>query len=219
MTNMSGPWEIWVRSPDGADRPAVTVAKFPDGHNKWLMNPALSPDGEQLIFTRIDSEGVARLWMMSLAGGSPIRLTNVEPGAEYGSEWSPDGSRFVYLQVMGGKFSLMTVRASGNATPVELKKDVSGLLPAWSPDGNWITYRDNSGWNLISPDGKSSKHIGKLWSDDVAFSKDGKLLYGLQYGTAAADQGRIKLFSLDLATLKQKVIKELGEGFLSQHEF
>jgi Tol biopolymer transport system component len=210
VTDRSGSDEIWVRSLDGTDRPVVTAANFPDGHNKVLMNPALSPDGERLIFTRIDSEGVTRLWMMSLAGGSPIRLTNVEPGAEYGSAWSADGSRFAYIQMMGGKTSLMTVKASGNATPVELKKDVFGILSAWSPDGNWITYLDKSGWNLISPDGKNSKLLGNIATPYLMFSKDGKLLYGIEYGVTEADQDRATFFCIDLATMKQKVIKELG---------
>jgi len=214
VTNRSGSYEIWMRSGDSADRPVVTAANFPDGRNSGLMSPALSPDGERLIFTRIDSDGLNRLWMMSLAGGSPIRLTNVEPSAEYGSGWSPDGSRFAYLQIADGSVSLMTVKASGNAKPVELKRDVSWLLPEWSPDGNWITYRDRSGWNLISPDGKSSKSLGSIATNYLTFSKDGKLLFGIQHGATEDVQDRNTLISVDLATMKQKVIRELGKDFI-----
>ena len=156
---------------------------------------------------------------MSLAGGSPIRLTNVEPSSEYGGVWSPDGSRFVYLQGMGGMLSLMTIKASGNTTPVELRKDVYGNLPEWSPGGNWITYYDKSGWNLISPDGKSSKHIGDFGTSYLAFSKDGKLLYGIQYGVTETGQDRATFFSFDLATQKQKVIKELGKDLWPDTNF
>jgi len=212
VTNRSGSDEIWVRSPDGADRPVVTAANSPDGRNSGLMNPALSPDGERLIFTRVDSDGVNRLWMMSLAGGSPIRLTNLEPSSEYGGGWSPDGSRFAYLQEISGNWSLMTVKASGNAMPVELKKDVSAPLPAWSPDGSWITYHDKGGWNVISPDGKSTKSLGKFAANYLAFSKDGKLLYSIQEGATETDQDSVALVSLDPATLQRKVIKELGKN-------
>ena len=45
----------------------------------------------------------------------------------------------------------------------------------------------------------------------LAFAKDGKLLYGIETGTGAADQNGATLFSLDPATLKRKVIKELGK--------
>ena len=78
VTNRSGPWEIWDRSADGTDRPVVTAANFPDGRNKWFMNPAPSPNGERLIFTRIDSDGANRLWMMSwcmVARREPVCLS------------------------------------------------------------------------------------------------------------------------------------------------
>jgi len=211
VTNRSGPYEIWVRGADRSERPRVTSAEFPDGKNRWFMNPAPSPDGERLIFTRISNDGTNRLWMISIAGGMPVRLTNAEPNAEYGSTWSPDGGRFVYIQNAAGKDSLMLVRTSGNATPVELRKDVRKDLPDFSPAGDWITYRDEKGWNLISSDGKTTKLLGKIETDYLAFSGDGKQLYGIQTGETEADQDRATLFSLDPATLKRKVIKELGK--------
>jgi serine/threonine protein kinase/WD40 repeat protein len=219
VTDRSGPYEIWVRGGDRSERPRVTSAEFPDGKNKWFLNPAVSPDGERLIFTRISSDGTDRLWMISLAGGMPVRLTNAEPNAEDGSTWSPDGSRFVYRQWVADKGSLMLVRTSGNATPVELRKDVRNNLPDWSPAGDWITFRDEKGWNLISPDGKTTKFLGKIETSYLAFSKDGKLLYGIQTGTTEADQDRATLFSLDPATLKQKAIKELGKDLRPNSSF
>jgi hypothetical protein len=84
-----------------------------------------------LIFTRIDSKGVARLWMISLFGGALVGVTSQKSGWEQACAWSLDGSRLLYGCLNSGKGSLMTVRTSGNATPVELKNDVVGLLTAW----------------------------------------------------------------------------------------
>jgi len=68
----------------------------------------------------------------------------------------------------------MTVKTSGDATPSVLKKDIDELyLPDWSPAGDWITYRDDRGWNLISPDGKTAKFLGKIETRYLAFSRDG----------------------------------------------
>jgi Tol biopolymer transport system component len=211
VTNRSGPYEIWVRGADHSGRPAMTAAEFPEGSTKWFMNPALSPDGERLIFSRIGEDGATRLWMTSIAGGTPVRLTNSEAGSEFGSVWSPDGTRFAYLQFESGRPSLAVVKTSGSAAPVELRKDVQRYLPDWSPAGDWITYRDEKGWNLISPDGKTTKFVSKIETDYLAFSKDGKLLYGIQTGETEADQDRATLFSLDPVTLKQKAVKELGK--------
>ncbi len=217
VTNRNGPFEIWIRSPDGSDWPAVTAAEFPT-KTKWFVAPALSPDGRRIAYERIDASGVDRLWMSSVDGGSPVRLTNVEPSSEFSGSWSPDGSRFVYLQGDAGRLSLMTIKAVGNAKPAVLRDKVQAGLPSWSPTGDWITFRDDKGWNLISPAGDKTKFLGPLETEYLAFSKDGKLLYGIEsgehrYPTPVSTTGELSetaLFSLDPVTLKQKVIKELG---------
>jgi Tol biopolymer transport system component/DNA-binding winged helix-turn-helix (wHTH) protein len=214
VSDRRGPLEIWVREPDGVERPVITEAEFPPGTNRALLNPALSPEGNRIVFEREDSSGTIRLWIASLSGGLPVRLTNAEPDAEFGGSWSPDGSRFVYVQqTLDGKKQLMTIRTSGNVAPAMLR-DIGGFtfyIPDWSPAGNWITYRDDYGWHVISSDGKSSKFLGKFETRYLAFAKDGKLLYGILTGEGGADPNRATLFSLDPATLKQKVIKELGK--------
>ena len=212
VTNRSGPWEIWVATADGAERPVVTAAEFPDGLNKWFMNPTLSPDGKRLVFTRVDSKGGARMWMISLSGGTPVEVTNDSAELEEPSAWSPDGSRIIYERLKGGKADLMTVRTSGDAVPFEVKSDVQPRgLPSWSPAGDWIAYGDDKDWNLVSPDGKTTRFLGKINAENLAFSLDGKLLYGIENGETDVDRGRVTLFSLDPVTLKQKVIKELGK--------
>ena len=220
VTDRSGPEEIWLRGSDGSERPAITAQNFPPGTTKVLMNPCLSPDSDRLVFGRVDLGGVARLWISSLSGGVPVLLTNSEHTLELGGSWSPDGSRFVYVAYEGGKTSLMSVKTSGGATPIKLV-DIGKQndLPDWSSTGDWITYHDDKGWNLISPDGKRTKFLGKIQADYLAFSKDGKLLYGIQTGATEADQDRAILFSLDTATLKQKVIKNLGGDFAPSTKF
>jgi eukaryotic-like serine/threonine-protein kinase len=208
VTDRSGPGEIWVRSPDGPDRPLVTPADFPAGTNRWFANPSLSPDGDRLIYSRWDRAGGSYLWISSLSGGAPVRLTSVDTGSERGGSWSPDGNRFVYLQVQAGKTSLMMVKTSGIAAPVVLREEVNEAnLPDWSPVGDWITFNDDKGWNLISPDGKNSKSLGKIETRYLAFSKSGKLLYGILWNDQSSHP---VLFSLDPVTQKQKVIKELS---------
>ena len=208
-TDRNGPFEIWIRLPDGSERSVVTAADFPAGAEKWYPHPALSPNGDQLIYMSFDRQRTPRLWISSLSGGPPVRVTNSESGSEHGGTWSPDGSHFVYRQTEAGTDSLMMVKTNGGAKPTLLKEKVKEYLPDWSRDGAWITYRDDKGWNLISPDGKNTKFLGKIETAYLAFSKDGKLLYGIE--TGETDQNRATLFSLDPATLKQKVIKELGK--------
>ncbi len=216
-TNRSGSFQIWMRAPDGSERPVVTAADFPGGGGaSWLAAPSLSSDGERLIYDRFGPDGGFRLWISSLSGGSPVRLTDVEPGAEYTGAWSPDGSRFVYLQSQGGKTSVMVTKTNGNAAPVMLKEGVLPSFPDWSPTGDWITYRDQKGWSLVSPDGKRSKFLGNIQSLYLAFARDGKLLYGIQTGR---ETDRATLFSLDPVSLKQTPIKELGKNLIPAQDF
>jgi hypothetical protein len=209
VTNRRGPWEMWIRLPDGSERPILTAPDFPGGIEAFL-NPSLSPDGEQIICVVSARGANLRIWISSVNGGLPVRLTNAPAGIEWGGSWSPDGSQFVYFQSMPTN-ALMIVKTSGNATPSVLKKGIDGLyLPDWSPTGEWITYRNEKGWWLISPDGKSSKSLGKMETPYLIFSKNGKLLYGIQTGETEGNIQRATLFSLDPVTLKQKVIRELG---------
>jgi Tol biopolymer transport system component len=209
VSNRGGQDEIWIRSPDGTERPAVTGADFPE--LEAFINPTLSPDGERIIY----GHGLkGRIWISSLNGGPSVQVTNTSNALEWGiGSWSPDGSQLVYLQRDGdGTFSLMTVKTSGNATPSALKKNIGGLyLSDWSPTGEWITYRDKNVWWLISPDGKTSKSLGRIETPYLAFSKNGKLLYGIETGEIEGNIQRATLFSLDPVTLKQKVIRELGK--------
>jgi serine/threonine protein kinase len=207
VSERSGSPEIWMRNVDGSDRPVVTTQDFAADTTDSFTNPALSPEGDRLIYGRIDTAGVIQLWVSALGGGSPARLTNNPPAvAEFPSNWSPDGKEYVYLQVTNGTVELATIKTSGNAPPTILKRNVDWfLLPDWSPTGQWITYHDSGGAELISPDGKSGKPVGDLKTHYLAFSKDGKKLYGIEYG-----EGKAPLIEVDLATLKKKVIKELG---------
>jgi len=220
VTDRNGPWEIWVHSSDGSERPVVTTAEFPDGLNRWFMDPTLSPDGSRLIFTRIDSNEADHLWMISMSGGAPVRVTNDDAEHEWAASWSPDGSRLAFIGLKSGRGSLMTVKTSGNATPVEVRNDLSHFLPAWSPAGDWIVYRDESlDWKLVSPDGKTVRSLGKLNTSYLTFSADGKLLYGIDTGATAADRDKATLFSIDPVTLKQTAIRELGKDLRPASNF
>jgi Tol biopolymer transport system component len=205
----NGPPEIWVRG-EGWDRPIVTASAFPDGTTNWFMTPALSPGGDRVIYTRVESGQAVFNWISSLSGGPPVRLTNATAGVEYGGSWSPDGSRFVYLQVRNGEDSLMIVKTSGDAAPTLLRAKVGAQLPEWSPDGQWIAFRGGPGLgsSIISPDGQTVRSYGELGAYQLTFSRDSSRLYGIR-----GDHQHRYLFSMDLATKEMKNIGDVGKDY------
>jgi Tol biopolymer transport system component len=213
VTDRNGPMEVWIRSRNGSTRPAVTEATFPDA-TQFLMNPVLSPDGSRLVFVREAPDGAIRNWIMSLDEGVPQRLNEASTDTEYGGSWSPDGRRFVYLQRSDKTMDLAIVNVGNSEPPLVLRKDVWTDLPDWSSNNEWISFRDATGWNLISPDGKTVKRLGKVSAERIAFSKDVKQLYCVR-----RDHGGVTLFSIALATLKSQDIRELGEDFYPTSDY
>jgi len=203
VTNRSGPFEIWVHRPDGADRPVATARDFTTGGTQWFMAPAPSPKGDRVIYTRIEKGTAARLWMSSIAGGTPIQLTN-DDAAEFPGSWSPDGAYFAYYALRDGNVNLMKVKTTGQAAPVVLRPATNGTVPAWSPAGDWIVH----GSELVSPDGQTTKALGAPRTPAYVFSQDGKLLYGLRL-----ENDRQVLYSIEIATGAEKVIGTLADGF------
>ena len=202
---------IWMRAEDG-DRPIVTADSFPSGPTGSFMLPALSPQADRVAFTRAaDDQAV---WISSVAGGSPVRLTNARDVIERGGSWSPDGSRIVYWQFRNGAVTLLIAKTTGEAAPAVLFEKAADPLPEWSPDGQWIKFLDahqgyaHTVWSLISPDGKTLRALPELNATELTFSADSKRLYGIR-----VDPDSRTLFSFDIATRQIKTIGEISKDF------
>ena len=63
--------------------------------SKSEQNPRWSPDGKWLAFLS-DREDNDQIWLMSLAGGEPVKLTTAK-NTVTAFEWSPDSSRIAFL--------------------------------------------------------------------------------------------------------------------------
>ncbi len=207
----SGPPAIWMRS-EGSDRPLVTPDSFPPGTTNGFSTPELSPGGDRLTYTRSDRSQHWENWISSVSGGPAVRLTNTSGVVERGGSWSPDGGRIAYWQFLGDTASLMVVKTTGEATPTRLRDKIDNPLPEWSPDGQWISFRDASsdglGWSVISPDGKTVRSVGEPKAVQMTFSADSRRLIGIR-----VDGDHRTLLTIDIATKEEKTIGDIGKEF------
>jgi Tol biopolymer transport system component len=206
VTNRNGAQEIWIGGNSGPARPLVTASDFPENSTEWLIAPALSPDGERVMYLRVELQGRNRNWISNVSGGAPVPLTNETDATEFSPSWSPDGKSATYIAFHKGKADLMKVDTTGEAAPALVKADVQGgyEVPVWSPAGDWILC----GNTLYSPDGQKLKPLGDQGTPTYAFSQDGKLLFGIRQ-----DGVRELLFSLDLGTGAEKILGDIGTEF------
>jgi Tol biopolymer transport system component len=160
----TGPTSLMSIRADGTDqRPIATNPPLDDFDDQ----PALSPDGKRLVFTRTVSDtGQTELWIANADGAQPRRL--IRDAAQ--AVWSPDGTRLAlvhgphlrgdkegYYFVGGPKVSVMNGDGSGirHLTPQPdyfyggvgpfpgwrwARSGIRILGLSWSPDGRFITY-------------------------------------------------------------------------------
>ena len=128
----------------------VVAQDEPDGTLKletyldweWVGDPQISPDGEQIVYTRtwvdkINDRRTSSIWIMD-ADGSKARF--LVDGSS--PRWSPEGERIAYTADGDPEGSQIWVRwmdDEGATTQVSrLEKSPSNI--AWSPSGDQIAF-------------------------------------------------------------------------------
>jgi Tol biopolymer transport system component len=123
-----GSGSIWIRRADGKGTPRqVTAGPFD-------ANPAMSPDGDLIAFSRINFVEQARDLIVMKADGSGAP-TNLGQGSK--PDWSPDSKRLIYGQGGAGPIMVVTVSDPSNK---QMLAGRGNEAPAWSPDGTQIVF-------------------------------------------------------------------------------
>jgi TolB protein len=184
-TNM----EIFVVRSDGTGLRRLTNHPGPD------TNPAWSPDGSWIAFTRwpdgAASEGGDRvgIWTMKADGSDLHRLTH-GPGLADQAAWSPDGELIAFSRYVISKdaYAIFTMEAHAedvrrSYAVTDAPYGVSSTSPSWSPDGSRIAFvRDadqnrlaDSNLYLVDPDGRNLRRVGAQGGayHDPTWSPDG----------------------------------------------
>jgi dipeptidyl aminopeptidase/acylaminoacyl peptidase len=153
--------------------------------------PAFSPDGTQLAFTRKDDRGKRQVYVLPLAGGEARKLTDLPIGA-FDPKWLPNGTGLVFAgALLKGHLTIEATRTElerRDKDPVKahVTEDrvyrywdtwlttgevphlwhldlASGALVDLTPESiTWFDFMDPAGQFDISPDGGEVAYAGIL---------------------------------------------------------
>jgi len=112
-------------------------------------DPDWSPDGRRIVFTSHPvtddplRSNLAEVYVINVDGTGLTRLTfNAEE--ERAPNWSPDGSRIVYMCRIGGGaalFEICDMKADGSDRRQLTNNTVLDATPSFSPDGQQIVFQ------------------------------------------------------------------------------
>jgi serine/threonine protein kinase/Tol biopolymer transport system component len=104
----------------------------------WRYLYDISPDGSQLLLPTFLNESTpeAPLWTLSVLGGAPRRLGNLEG---HSAAWSPDGKRIAYSK---GNEIFLAKSDGSESRRLLITAGTSGDL-RWSPDGTILRFTLN----------------------------------------------------------------------------
>ena len=105
-SNRTGPFGIWLSEADGTGaREVWTVENASGGMPRW------SPDSQRIAFDTYLNDNFD-IYIISSAGGSPLRLTD-HPRQDQVPSWSADGRWIYFTSNRSGRFEIWKVSAAG----------------------------------------------------------------------------------------------------------
>jgi TolB protein len=180
--------------------------------NAGLHDPAPSPSGQEIAFS-------ARgwLWVLDMKTLTATRITS-SPDVDSRPNWSPDGSRLVYVRDNGSDTWIMEMTLNDRQERILINSPAIDLDPIYSADGTSVYY--------------SSAEQGSfdLWKIDLASSTrepltgqrslerqpvpagDSELLYLTKQGFSYDNIEKVNLKTSEITQV-------IGENFVSQAAF
>jgi TolB protein len=166
--------QIYIMHPEGSSPVRITYDTASD------VDPDISPDGQQILFTSNQTETVNNNIFVRDRRGVVRNLTN-DPATDQWARWSPDGKQIVFESSRdGGVFEIYVMDADGTDTPTRLTSPPTlGRYPSWSPDGRQIVFRRGIDIYVINADGTGTpiqltSEVAPSFAQMPVWSPDGR---------------------------------------------
>ena len=142
-------------------------------------DPALSPDGQRIAFTKFD-RGSSNIWVYDLPDGPATQVTF--ESSNFLPIWTPKGDRLTFTSYRAGPFGVYWMPADGSSGEEPLVTGPNDQVAAsWSPDGTVLLFTEISPvtgydiWSLSIEDGSTPRPLicESAREEHGVFSPDG----------------------------------------------
>ena len=141
---------LWAIDADGSD-----LIQLTEGDS---AQPAWSPDGTRLAFSRLEADGSWQIATIA-ADGSDLQVLTSGPGVSEVPSWSPDGTWIAYDHAStlptddSWHTSLYRIGADGSDAILLGEPDTFDTEPYISPDGSAVVFMrwivDDGDWDSV----------------------------------------------------------------------
>ncbi len=156
----------------------------PPAYYRGDFDPAFSPDGQKIAFTRSVFERIEDLYIIPVEGGTPRRLTHDRTDVA-GLDWSADGKSIIFASNREGPSQLWRIPAAGGTPEWLAASGGAGNLhqPSIARHGERMTLTqrsvDTNIWTLrpLRGYGRFTSHVQILstwWDSNPDVAPDGE---------------------------------------------
>lgn len=173
--------DVYLMNADGSGSHRLFQAAGGGGaaHPRW------SPDGSRISFDSFAAAGGFQPYVMN-SDGSNVKLVRAMPGENFGLEWSPDGTRFLFISNRSPRFVwTLYIMPNDGSSDQQLSGNAAcpsnlGRAARWSRDGSsiafscdtdlgsWISTMRADGTALAVVTTPATGDFGPVWSPDGA---------------------------------------------------
>jgi serine/threonine protein kinase/Tol biopolymer transport system component len=193
---------LWRSKVDGSERMQLTYPPM------YAVLPRWAPDGKNILFFEfaLSPDKPARMYEVSVDGGSPHALLPDDAQQQLDPNWSPDGSKIVF----GGESNnpRSSIRIFDVASrQVSSLPDSQGLYsPRWSPNGKYISAFSADSTQLLLFDFQTQKwkELAKGSLSWLEWSHDGQYVYAFD------SQGKDAVVRIRISDQKKEQVADLS---------